>query len=337
MTNIRSMNIRYKTPHVIVRKEVAYLTVYPRIHMCGLDMSLQSGIMRSGSIGFSLTNIPVKIRVERATHDTIASNFSGGDNDLQQLLTSLRKYLGQNTHWHVRITYPPAFRPHIGIGSSTQVASGLVHCAARCLGITLTCEDLFRMGMGGASMLGLSLLHAPGFIIEYGYTASDKAHGRILQPALYNKYDAPTYSLLHITNCPWYAVVGIPRTFTSLSGSDETEFWMQHLPGTGKVAQSTTYSVLMDCIPGLIEEDFAKFTTGIHDIISQGTKPHEERLQNTSTTNALHQLREVFGVATVSSLGPTVYAFSEHDPHALIASLPSSDYQFVVLKLHGGV
>lgn len=318
-----------------MRGGAARITVYPRIHMCGLDMSLQSGILRSGSMGFSLTTIPVKICVERADKDTIISNFSGGDNNLRHLLSDLRNYLPTDAHWSVSITYPPTFRPHIGIGSSTQVAGGMLHCAARCLGIKLRCEDLFAMGMGSASMLGLSLLHAPGFIIEHGYARSDKTHGRILQPKLYRDYDAPTYSLLHITDCPWYAVIGIPRTFESLSGQSEHDFWLEHLPGDTETARSTTYAIMMDCIPGLIEQDFTKFVGGIRTIINQGTKPHEENLQHESTTQILQLLREKFSLATVSSLGPTVYAFSEHDPSEFVASLPTSDYQFIVMPLDG--
>lgn len=333
MSSIASINLLDIKPTISMRRGKACMTVYPRIHMFGLDLSLQSGILRSGSMGFSLTTMPVNISVQTANKDTIVSNYNGGDNNLSNLLHMLRKYLKKDTKWKVIITYPSTFRPHIGIGSSTQVAGGVLHCAAACAGIRLGCKDLFMMGMGNASMLGLSLVHAPGFIIEYGYKATHKTAGRILHPKLYSGYDAPAYSLLKIVDCPWYAVVGIPRKTESLSGHSEATFWARHLPDKDESARATAYSVFMDCIPGLIENDFQKFTSGLHSVLQHGTKPAEENLQNATTKRLLKRLRDSFGVASVSSLGPSIYAFSENDPSKLVRSLPFSDYEFIMFPL----
>jgi len=327
------MNLRNIKPTISMRRSSARMTVYPRIHMFGLDLSLQSGILRSGSMGFSLTTMPVKIRVQPADKDIIVSNYDGGDNNLPELLQKLRKYLKKDTKWKVTVTYPSAFRPHIGIGSSTQIAGGVLHCAATSIGTRLECNDLFMMGMGSASMLGLSLIHAPGFIIEYGYRPTSKSTGRVLQPKLYSGYDTPTYSLLKIASCPWYAVIGIPRKAESLSGHSEATFWAKHLPDNNQSAQATAYSVFMDCVPALIENDFQRFTSGLNNVLKQGAKPAEEDIQSATTKRLLKQLRDLFGVAAVSSLGPSIYAFSENNPAKLIQSLPTSDYEFIVLPL----
>lgn len=336
MSNIISTNLRDTQPDISVQNSTARMNVYPRIHMFGLDLSLHSGILRSGSMGFSIPSMPVTIQASPHSKDVFISNYTGGDNKLPNLLAKLRAYLHVTTKWRVTITYPPEFRAHIGIGSSTQVAGGILHCAAASIGRRLNCEDLFSMGMGSASMLGLSLVHTPGFILEYGYLKADTdtpAQRRALQPHLYSGEDIPAYSLLKVIDCPWYAIIGIPRTITSLSGSAEAVFWKKHLPDPPESALSTVYSAFMGCLPALISNNFIQFIASLNAIITQGTKPAEENIQSRVTKRTLRQLRTLFGNATVSSLGPSVYAFSEHDPSKRLAALSSSEYEFIVFPL----
>lgn len=328
MAEVRSVHLRGSSPDFDITNNTTELTVYPRLHMFSLDLSAQNNGIRCGSMGTSVPTMPVGISVIRTAEADQYDDAYSGDMKVPRVLEALRTYLGRDDHWSVRLQYPDRLRAHTGLGTSTQVLGGVAVCAANSSGRRLSYEDLFALGFGHASTLGLSLLYEPGLMIEHGYAVTDAAHGQVLHPHMPSAPEKPYGSLLKIMQSPWYVTVGMPASGESLSGQLEQSFWNGLLPDDPNAARRTMGAVMGDIVPGLIADDFERFMHGMRIAADQPTKRAEEELQPPETKTALKVLRGALGFAAVSSLGPSIYSFSEHDPAATVDTLSSPNYTY---------
>ena len=57
------INTKNIEPKYIMGEQTVGLTVYPRIHMFTFDLSLISGVLKHGSMGYSLKNMPISISI----------------------------------------------------------------------------------------------------------------------------------------------------------------------------------------------------------------------------------------------------------------------------------
>jgi len=262
-------------------------------------------------MGMTLMDFPIKISTRlTANSDNIAADFV---DDVGPLLDEVRKRLKKpNLFWDIEIDMPPVVGRHTGLGTTTQIMGAVALCAAKTAGVEFSYADLFNLGIGYASALGLSLLFQPGFVIESGYKISDKESGGCrMYPDKYNVYQMPTGAVLSLSKVKWSLLLAIPKDAQSLSGKVEDEFWDKVLPDSLESTYRITYNVLEKIIPGLICDDYNEFLAGMQEATKNGTKPSEESIQNPRTKEVLDTLRKDYGFAAISSLGPTVYAFSD--------------------------
>lgn len=284
------------------------MTVYPRVHMFSLDLSDFSGHVRHGSMGLSLKQMPITITAT-ATDSDCACPFLGAlDLDSQANLDELRKYIDKTDHYSIDLKGVSSNMCHVGLGMSTQILGAMLICCAKVSGVDLKIRDLYNLGVGHTSTLGLSLLFNPGFILEMGLfngCSSDKPSGVV--------YD--------IHNEQFYSIAVIRHGAKSLSGAIEDSFWDKLLPDNPMSSKSIAYSVLEDVLPGIIGDDFPLLCRGINDITNRGTKPAEENIQSSDTKSLLAKIRSLTPIAAVSSMGPTIYAFMHDDPRATIEEL----------------
>lgn len=290
------------------------MVTYPRVHMFSLDLSDMSGSLKSGSMGVSLTNFPVRVSAQIISkkRDAIPDAFV---RELAPLLENLRKKLQrQDVYWEVTVDMPAIVGRHTGLGTTTQITGAVALCAAKTVGVDFNYIDLFGLGIGYSSALGLNLLFKPGFIIENGYKVTDSdLDGR----KMYDKYNVrqvPVGSMLNLSSVNWHLLLAIPRNAQSLSGKIEDDFWDKILPDSIESTHRITYSVLEKIIPSIITDDYNEFIAGMEVATMYGTKPKEESIQNQKTKEVLSAIRGKYKFAAISSLGPTVYSFSETEP-----------------------
>lgn len=100
------------------------LNVFPRLHMFNLDLSLLSGVMKHGSMGFSLKDLPIEIRVSQSKGniDTVRSDIELGKLDYPVYLDDLRKYLQTDSYFDVVVKNPHRLREHTGIRTKEAMA-----------------------------------------------------------------------------------------------------------------------------------------------------------------------------------------------------------------------
>ncbi len=335
------INTTHMNPNYVISDDQVSLAVYPRLHMFTFDLSLISGILKHGSLGYSLLNMPINIRVRKSHKSTdsvkVIGNVKLKDLDFKIDFEKLRNYIQSKDTYEVTIHINRSIREHTGLGVSTQVLGGVYLCSAKASGVELKINDLFKMGIGHFSALGLNLIFNPGMILEMGCRITDEKEGVIVNPTLSQEYETVANTVIKIKSFPFYTTVAIPKKSTSISGEYEIDFWTASLPDKNEDSYHIVYNVLESIIPGIVEEDFAAFTTALNENIKLGSKPLEEDVQSSRTKEVLGELRSKFAFAAVSSLGPALYAFSENDPAEALSTLDIQDYTFFVYDQNGDV
>tara|TARA_B100001105_G_C22391796_1_gene444775 strand:+ start:193 stop:1740 length:1548 start_codon:yes stop_codon:yes gene_type:complete len=325
----------------VMKDGAVSLTVYPRVHMFTFDLSLIAGILRHGSMGYSLKNMPIEIVVRKSESSEDSVKVAGGV-DVKQLdfaidLDKLRAYINSEDHYDVFVSVNRSIREHTGLGLSTQILGGIYLCSAKVSGRDLTISDLFSMGIGHYSALGLNLLFNPGMIFEMGCKPADEGKGFIVNPTLSQIPETVANTVYKVNDFPFYTIVAIPKDASSISGQYEIDFWTASLPDKDEDSYRIVYNVFEKVITGIIEHDSGVFIEALKENITLGSKPLEESVQSDRTKEVLGRMRDVFDFAAVSSLGPALYAFSSSDPSHLLSKLNISDYDLFVYGPDGGV
>ena len=267
--------------------------------------------MSSGSMGFTLFTQPTLVTVEKAEKDEIIGISAAIQNKIVKHLGLLRSTIQEDTaqqYLKIIVALPQEFRHHTGLGLTTQITGAAILAAGEIYGKSLSPKDVFNLGIGQVSALGLSLLYNPGFLLEFGYKV-DETNNVSAHPKLYEHNESPTGSLLEVQGLPWSAVVAIPKEITSLSGKMEDAFWNKIFPDNVESSQQISYAVLTYIIPAVMSNDFDNFIKGLALATRTGTKPAEESIQDIATQQMLQEMRDVFGFAAVSSLGPALFSF----------------------------
>jgi len=319
---MKTLNTTNSLPEIKHESGYSTLVVYPRLHFFSLDLSDYIGILKHGSFGLSMQDFPIFISCTAGSdHDKIV--ITGGkqhyDLDTSVDFDKLRKKTKIDKFFDVKVSIPDRLREHTGIGISTQIVGGIYLVCAKHCGIDLTINDLFELGVGHVSTLGLNLLFNPGMIVENGVSYK-------------NGIEKPVNSVTKIENFPFWIIIAVPKDNQSLSAKVEDDFWNSILPENVDITKSVYREFYGECLPAVIEADFETFTKGIDKIVHLGSKKREEDIQSPETKQLLANLRNEFGCAGVSSLGPTVYGFANQDPTEQLKQLGNNKYDFYVIK-----
>ncbi len=335
------INTKNQNPNYKLLDGSVCLDVYPRLHMFTFDLSLIVGILKHGSLGYSLMNMPIRVQVKKSQNakDSVKAvgNVRLKELDFKINFDALRLYIDSKDFYDVIVHIDPSIREHTGLGLSTQILGGVYLCSAKASGVELKINDLFKMGIGHFSALGLNLIFNPGMILEMGCRVTDESEGVLVNPTLSDKFETVANTVIKVNDFPFYTVVAIPKTSTSISGTYEVDFWTASLPDKKEDSYQIVYNVLESIIPGIVENNFSGFVGALKENITLGSKPLEEKVQSSRTKEVLAEMRDVFEFAAVSSLGPTLYAFSEGDPAEALEKLDVQDYTFLVYDQHGNV
>ena len=312
----------------ILRK--SKVVTYPRVHMFSLDLSLLNGNMKSGSMGCSLINYPIIVNARFTTkEDIIQSKFNNLNIKIKNIIIEFRKKEKTTSFYKININTPDILRSHIGLGSSTSVCAGILMALYKLEKIQFNINYLLYYGVGTQSACSSKLLLNPGFIIEYGYDISTIG-GVCLHKELYDYREKFSKELISFSNYGWYMVVAIPKKLTSISGELEKTFWDKHYPDDVINTLKINYFVSQMIFPGILNNNFQIFIDGMSKVTKIGTKSIEEKIQSTKTKDCLKLLRKQLGFAAVSSLGPTVYSFTNNPKY----TLPEIDeYLFIKVPL----
>lgn len=340
--SVEVINTQQQSLKYTILNDSVETVVYPRIHMFPIDLSLISGIIKNGGFGYSLKNMPITVSVQKCDTPQEALHIEGGI-DVENLdftidFDALRSYIASDDHYSVRITAGKFLREHTGLGTSTQIIGGVYGCCAKLSGADLKIRDLYNLGLGHNSALGLNLLFNPGMAFEVGTKVTEDDDGIIAKPTLSQKRETVANTLYKVNAFPFYSIIAVPKQASSIT-DEFGESYLDNitLPIQDIDSYRIVYTIFEHIIPSIVESDYVGFISGIQEAISLGSKAAEEDYESESTRKTLEQLRSIFGFAAVSSLGPTLYSFSEHNPLEEMAKMDSKDYDFLVYTPSGKV
>lgn len=339
---VEVINTQHQSLRYVTLGDSVKTIVYPRIHMFPIDLSLISGIIKNGGFGYSLKNMPIEISVKKSNSPQDTVHIEGGV-DVENLdytidFDRLRSYINSKDHYSVRITAGRFLREHTGLGTSTQIIGGVYACSAKLSGTDLKIRDLYNLGLGHNSALGLNLLFNPGMIFEVGTKITEDSDGIIAKPDLSQKKETIANSVYKVNAFPFHVIIAVPKQASSVTNEFGDAFFDEvTLPVKKNDSYRIVYNIFERIIPSIVELDYRGFLSAMQENISLGTKAAEEEYESEVTKGVLKQIRAVFGFAAVSSLGPALYSFSEYDPVEEMSKLDSPDYDFLVYSPSGKV
>jgi beta-ribofuranosylaminobenzene 5'-phosphate synthase len=276
-----------------------------RLHVTLIDLNASIGRV-DGGIGITLDEPAMGIRAE--VSDIV--EISGDSEHRERMKKSALALLPEGTGICIKVDedYPS----HIGLGSGTQaaLAAGMAVNIIYNLGLDIY-EIAERIGRGGTSGIGVAAFQNGGFILDGGHRFSEK---KAFLPSAASKLP-PAPVLLNRFFPDWDIVIAIPDQ-KGVSMKNEVNIFQIECPLPLREVEKLSHIILMELLPGLVEEDIVTFGCGINAIQETGFKKREVALQPVSA-NLMQILKDngAYG-AGMSSFGPTVYSFGE-DPDNL--------------------
>lgn len=254
---------------------------------------------RFGSLGLTLEEIFVRVRVQHAETDQVEGEQS---ERALQYVNVLRESFTREAPLHV--TVERAIPQHTGLGSGTQLA----------LAIGVSISELFDLGKsapelatildrGARSGIGIGAFEQGGFLVDGGKPASDKP------PPIVSRIAFPG---------AWRILLLFDRSREGLHGLAEREAFQTLTPFSSAAADRLCRIALMRVLPALAESDLREFGEGIAEIqrvVGDYFAPAQGgRFTSPRIAEALRCLEEA-GVVCVgqSSWGPTGFAVVDSD------------------------
>jgi beta-ribofuranosylaminobenzene 5'-phosphate synthase len=281
---------------------IMLITARYRIHINSIDLNGTSARC-CGGIGFAVRRPALKLRIERNTTDAVNTSHGVATEDFLRLAREV-----EGGEFPLRIEEVEGARPHIGLGSFTQLKLSVLRAIRLYRGARLEEGNIPpALRIGATSGVGLGTFLYGGLIVDGGYRIG---HG--VQKVINGEAAGKSAPIIARWDVPddWGVLLALPRALRSLSGREEAEFFDSITPVPRSEAREISYHILLGALPALRERDFEGFVSAVKLVCEMGTKPHELKL-NPSCIPVVQALEAAFGFGGVSSLGPTCYAFFE--------------------------
>lgn len=217
-----------------------------RLHLGFLDM--HGGLGRKfGSIGLCIsgitTHLVAKKSADISTHGKCKNRVAKYASTILQAL---------QIESGVEITIHEAIPRHIGLGSGTQLALAIGVAIARLYGLQHATQKIAElMQRGNRSGIGIGAFNSGGFLIDGG-----RGKNTIVPPII-KHYDFPE---------AWRILLIFDNEVQGLSGSPEKNIFDTAPKMDANISAQICRHVLMQILPGLMEEDCQQFGTGISAI-----------------------------------------------------------------------
>ena len=214
-----------------------------RLHLGFLDM--HGGLGREfGSMGLSLSGITTHIVVKKSA--TINAYGECKNRAAEYAATILRKLQIESG---VEITIHEAIPAHIGLGSGTQLALAIGVAITKLYGLSHTVEEIARlMQRGNRSGIGIGAFNSGGFLLDGGRGI------KTIVPPIINHYDFPQ---------AWRILLVFDDQGKGLSGDIEKNIFATLAKMHADISAKICRHVLMQILPGLVEQDCQQFGAGI--------------------------------------------------------------------------
>ena len=273
-----------------------------RIHITLIDLNGSLGRI-DGGIGLALEEPFVEIRAKEC--DGVVVHNRNRNDRFEFAAKRMREYYGKG----IEVNVVSDFKPHVGLGSGTQISLAVGKAYAEIYDLDLSVRDIAKiMGRGGTSGIGVAVFEFGGFVLDGGHSRKEK---RDFLPSSASKAN-PAPMLLRYDFPDWKIVLAIPD-LTGFYGKGEINLFQKYCPIKLDEVRELCHLILMKLLPGIVESDLDDVGSAICRIQELGFKKIEIEQYGNLIKNCIN-LAEYAGM---SSTGPTVYAFADTNAKAI--------------------
>ncbi len=271
-----------------------------RIHITLIDLNGSIGRI-DGGVGLALESPFIEILARENDRVLIRGKAENIDR-FYAIANKFSKLTGRGIEIEVLSDY----KPHIGLGSGTQISLAIGKSFNDLYNLGLSIRDIAKIaGRGGTSGIGISAFEFGGFIVDAGHS---KKYKRSFLPSSFSK--APPPPLIARYDFPEWDICLIIPNKSGFYGNEELNLFERNTPLPIEEVRELSHIILMKLMPSVIEQDLDEFSQAIFRIQEIGFKRAEVEQYGEKMKNLLSSLSEV-GACGMSSTGPTVYVISE--------------------------
>ena len=239
----------------------------------------------------------------------------------------IEKYKSLNSdNFPVQITIKQALSPHMGLGSKTQISLAIAKALSLLIKkinkIEIDITELTELvSRGGTSGIGYRSFSEGGFILDCGHIFGKNCEKETFLPS--SASNAKPARTLVRYNFPkkWKILLSILNVPAGASNTEEINIFQKYCPVPLQEVQELSHLILMQTLPGIIEEDLSVFGNSILKFQDLGFKKIEVSLQHQRVKDLMtFQINNGVKCVGMSSFGPTIYSIFESDDDAISMS-----------------
>lgn len=236
--------------------------------------------------------------------------------------TLLNRYkITHTTKFPLKIAIWDFLYSHMGLGSKTQMALAIASSIIRILELNtnLDVRTLTQMvGRGGTSGIGYRSFESGGFILDCGHRFGKNQEKETFLPSSASRAEPARTILRYDFPENWYILVVILNVPPGASNKEEVNIFQKHCPIPLEEVQQVSHHILMQLLPGIIENDLSTFGQAVNAIRKIGFKKIEIDLQHKQIKELIQFLEKQHSKCVgMSSFGPTVFSIFESEADAI--------------------
>ncbi|MDY6774761.1 MAG: beta-ribofuranosylaminobenzene 5'-phosphate synthase family protein [Halobacteria archaeon] len=288
-----------------------------RLHFGFVNLSLARRRIYGG-VGVAVDRPHAVLRARRSDEVSVTRSGLGSeyDTDFTGIESYARRAVSLLGVDGVEIEVERHIPRHVGLGSGTQIALGVLRCVAEAHGVESDLRTLApEMGRGGRSGVGVACFESGGFVLDAGHP-SERFTSRSPERG---DWEVPPVVARHNLPDDWRFVVVVPEAEEGKHGDEEETSIRRVIESADpSVADEISNVVLDRVLPGVASGDIDEFGAGVEEIGRlngawytrfQGGVYREE---SKPVVEELRSLPAVKGVGQ-SSWGPSVYGVTTED------------------------
>ncbi|AEA47297.1 beta-ribofuranosylaminobenzene 5'-phosphate synthase [Archaeoglobus veneficus] len=278
-----------------------------RLHVTLIDLNGSLGRI-DGGVGISVNEPFVEVIGRRSDEVSVEGGINA--DRFRNIALKLEKHFGFSATLEVKSDY----RPHIGLGSGTQISLAVATIYATLAGKKMSVRELASLvGRGGTSGIGVAAFEYGGFIVDGGHSTKVKPS---FLPSSASKAPPPPVIARH--DFPdWKIVIAIPE-LTGAHGRAEVDLFSKNCPIPLEEVRELSHIILMQMLPAVVEEDLDAFCKALNRIQQIGFKRIEvERY------DVIKDLLSTIDCAGMSSTGPAIFAVTDTDAKSISKEIKS--------------
>lgn len=293
------------------------ITTFTRLHFGLHNLSL-SGQRVDGGSGLMLEKPSFVIAVERDRDWSVTpiSMIAEAESCMKRL---------NLTRPRIAIRVERLFRPHLGLGGTTQLRLGIATAACLALGRRIEYAQVASLMLrGGTSSIGSWGFWHGGVLVDGGHRRIDKStfapSSATRTPML-----AP---MIFQDRFPWWAIVAIASGMNSVSGAAESQLFERYTP-TSVIESLENYRAVAELTAAIRDEEFSDFCRSITTLRASGFKRRELEFRGHQGGEAIQRIERVGAEGvSMSSWGPAFFGFAQSAREAdkIAAALRRDDF-----------